>query len=530
MRYRGVVKLELSRDLTPEDLEALEKALGEAGLALAKGFRSPEEGGRIVGWERVGRVLRLSVETGRLRIDEASMRVKNSLEVSLGVRRIGIRSVRLEDALVEVEGEVRVEAKLPFVKSIERSGGRTIIHLEDLEERDLKRPFLLRLLRLLSEKEVKAKWGGKAEHWQLIKRSRVKFDPPLFTGDPNKVLEEVGLVKRFSVGQWLYTPLATYLLNAMRDLFLREVVLPLGFREAIFPKMYPLEIGLKTGHLRGTINSMVFCSLPKTYNIEEFEELADYMYVTDEAPPEELAKHLRYPEYFLCYAQCEPFYWFFGSELLDDASLPVKWFDRSGPSFRWESGGIYGLERVIEFHRVEVVWLGKPEQVVRIRDEVLKAYERFMDEVLDLEWRTAWVTPWYYEQSGAVERVEEFDINRPGTIDFELWLPYRGPREEQKAWLEVGNVSIHGTKFTGPFRIRHNRGETLWTGCSGFGTQRWLVAFLAQRGFDPGNWPPALRSYLRENPPPEPVVAITYPKTSAGREELSKLTELLRKV
>ncbi len=530
MKCRGTVRVELSRDVTRDDLEALEKALKEVGLALAKGFRSPEEGGRVVSWEHAGRVLSLNIETGRLRIDEASMRVKNSLEASLGARRIGVRGIRLEDALVEVEGEVRVDTKLPYVESIEKSQGRTLIRLKSLEERDLKRPVLLKLLRLLDEKEARARWGGKAEHWQLLKRSRIKFDPPLFTGDPNKVLEEAGLVKRFSIGQWLYTPLATYLLNAMRELFLSEVVLPLGFREAIFPKMYPLEIGLKTGHLRGTINSMVFCSLPKTYEISEFEELTDYMYVTDEAPPEELARYLRHPEYFLCYAQCEPFYWFFGGELLDDSSLPVKWFDRSGPSFRWESGGLYGLERVIEFHRVEVVWLGKPEQVVETRNELLRAYERFMDEILDLEWRAAWVTPWYYEQSGAAERVEEFDIDKPGTIDFELWVPYRGPREEQKAWLEVGNISIHGTKFTSPFRIRHNRGETLWTGCSGFGAQRWLVAFLAQRGFDPDNWPPALRDFLSRNPPPEPVSAVTYPKTQAGREELRRLVELLKKV
>jgi seryl-tRNA synthetase len=530
MRFRGRLRVELSREIVEEDLEAIREALEAVGHHLVKGFRNPEEGGRVESWSYSGRVLELVISSGRLRLDEASMRVRRVLEEVLGrSRRLGVRGLRLEDAVVELDGEVRVGGRLPFVRGVEVVGGRTVIHLEPMDEGDLKRPILLRLLRLLNEKEVRARWGGKAEHWQLIKQSRVKLEPPPYTDDPNKVLEEAGLVKRFSVGQWLYTPLAAYLLRMVREVFLEEVVRPLGFVEAVFPKMYPLEVGLRTGHLRGTVNSLVFASLPKTYDIEEFEELTDYMYVMDEAPPEEVGRYVRYPEYFLCFAQCEPFYWFFGGELVDDGALPVKWYDMSGPSFRWESGGIYGLERVIEFHRVEVVWLGTPEQVVSIRNDLLKAYERFMDEVLDLEWRLAWVTPWYYEQSGTVEKVEEFDIDRPGTIDFEVWLPYRGPREDRKTWLEVGNISIHGTKFTEPFRIRHNRGRTLWTGCSGFGSQRWLISVLAQKGFNPENWPPKLREYLERNPPPDPIVLVTYPKTQSGRRELEQLVKYLSK-
>lgn len=522
--------MELSRDISEDDLETLRRSVNEAAQALTKGFKDPEEGGKIESWSYSGRTLSLTISSKRLRIDEATMRIRNVLEEVLGSsRKIGVRYIKLENASIEIDGEIKVSIKLPFIRSMEIAEGRTKIFLETLDEKDLKKPILLRLLRLLNEKELRASWGGKTEHWQLIKLSKVKFDPLITAEDPNKILEEAGLVKRFSTGQWLYTPLATYMLNALRDVFIMEVVQPLGFVEAVFPKMYPLEIGLKTGHLRGTINSMVFASLPKTYNIEEFEELIDYMYVTNEAPPEEIAKYLRYPEYFLCFAQCEPFYWFFGNELLDDESLPIKWFDRSGPSFRWESGGIYGLERVIEFHRVEIVWLGKPEQVIEIRNSLLKAYEKFMDETLNLEWRMAWVTPWYYEQSGAVEKVEEFNIDRPGTIDFELWLPYKGPREDRKAWLEVGNISIHGTKFTEPFKIRHNKGETLWTGCSGYGSQRWLVAFLAQRGFNPDNWPPKLREYLEKHPPPDPVATVTYPKTRSGKELLDKLTKYLKR-
>ncbi len=531
MKFVGELEIVLSKELPPEARSELENAIKFLNdVYLKKGARNPEEGATIVEWRIEGSRLLMNLACGpRVRIDEASLRVRNVLAERLGKAfRVGIRGLRLRNARIELDREVRVSLRIPFVKSVETVDGKTIVVLDVLDESDLKKPTFLRLLRLIEEKEARAKWGGKAEHWVLYKQSKPKkVTPP--EEDPNKILEEIGWIKRMSIGQWLYTPPFTYLLNAIRNLFLEEVVKPLGFVEATFPKMYPLQVGLKTGHLKGVINSMIFASLPKSYNIEEFEELIDYMHVMDEAPPEELQKYLRPPTYFLCFAQCEPFYWFFENEVLDDSVLPIKWYDASGPSFRWEAGGLHGVERVIEFHRIEVVWLGKPEQVIKVRNELLERYEKFMDEVLDLEWRMAWVTPWFYEQSGVVEAEMKLDIDRPGTIDFEAWLPHRGPREDRKAWLEIGNISIHGTKFTAPFRIRHNKGETLWTGCSGFGSERWLIAFLAQKGFDPANWPPKMVEYLEKHPMPEPLKFVTYPKTQRGKELLEKIYKLFRR-
>ncbi len=529
MRFVGKAVFELGKELPREAMEGLKEVvefLNKDYLKRGCG-KDVSQGAEIVEWRIEGKELWMTFSCGkRVRIDDAILRTRKVLSEKLGrTYRVGIRGVKLVDCSIELDTEVRVSVKLPFIKGVESKDGKTVIKLGGLELSDLKKPVFVRLLKLIEEKEARARWGGKAEHWQLLKESGPKkLTPPL--EDPNKILEEAGWIRRLSIGQYLYTPPFTRILNAMRKAFLEEVVKPLGFVEAVFPKMYPLRVGLKTGHLKGVINSMLFASLPKSYNIEEFEDLIDYMYVMDDLPPEELQKYLRPPSYFLCFAQCEPFYWFFENEVLDDDSLPIKWFDASGPSFRWEAGGLHGVERVIEFHRIEVVWLGKPEQVIEIRNQLLERYEYFMDKVLDLEWRWAWVTPWFYEQSGVAEEKLELDINRPGTIDFEAYLPHRGPREDRKSWLEIGNISIHGTKFTEPFRIKHNKGETLWTGCSGFGSERWVIAFLAQHGFDPKDWPKGFLKYFEEEPMPEPVKAVTYPKTNRGRELLEWLEKL----
>lgn len=527
MRFRGVAIYRFNKDLPEELVSSLPEFIDDVNeTVLVKGATS-EEASKIVSYEVQDDALRFGMESGRqVKIHNAVLRLRNHMERSWGAMyRLGVREVSLDDLTVEFDKEYRVSLKLPYIKGIEVENGRTVVHLVRLSERELKRPILDRLLKLFEDKEARTMWGGKIEHWMLLERSRGKR--PLYTGDPNKVLEEAGLIKRFSRGQWLYTPMFVALLKSLSDLFVEEIVEPLGFREAMFPKLYPLEVGLKTGHLKGTVNSMLFASFPRSYDIDEFEDVIDLMWVLDTVPVEDLMRKLEPPSSFLCFAQCEPFYQFFSGEIVDDDALPVKWYDRSGPSYRWEAGGLYGIERLVEFHRVEVVWMGGSEQVVEMRNRLLEGYRRFMEEILDIEWRWAWVTPFYLEQAGEVQEKLEPDLDRPGTIDFEVWLPYKGDREDKRAWLEVGNISIHGTKFTKPFRVKHSRGETIWTACSGFGAERWLLAFLSQKGLDPAGWPEKLIARLREHKVPKPLIAVTYPERAEGRKALSWIVEKL---
>ncbi|HID80232.1 MAG TPA: hypothetical protein EYP48_00745, partial [Ignisphaera sp.] len=304
MKFRGVLEATFSRQLPQSAYTELEEVIRYLNEEyLKRGARTIEDAATIVSWKIENSKLIIYLETGRsVRIDEAALRIRNVISQRLGSKyRLGIRQLRLINSVIEIDGEIRVSLKLPIIKSIDYVNGKTIIALNDLNESDIKKPLFLRLLRLVQEKEARLRWGGKAEHWILLKQSRVKFERPLFTDDPNKVLEEMGWIKRMSIGQWLYTPPFTYLLNMIKSLFIDEVLKPLGFVEAVFPKIYPLEVGLKTGHLKGVINSMLFVSLPRSYNIAEFEELIDYMYVMDEAPGEEVQRYLRPPTYFLCF-------------------------------------------------------------------------------------------------------------------------------------------------------------------------------------------------------------------------------------
>ncbi|MDD1673177.1 MAG: serine--tRNA ligase, partial [Methanomicrobiales archaeon] len=211
-----------------------------------------------------------------------------------------------------------------------------------------------------------------------------------------------------------------------------------------------------------------------------WEDIADYFKVTGEVWVEKIRERIDGPVGAMCYAQCPSFWPFVQGETLANDCLPIRVFDRSGTSHRYESGGIHGIERVDEFHRIEILWLGSADQAVQIAESLHSAYTRVFNDQLELEWRAARVTPWFMAQEGMVE---DSCCDSVGTTDYEAILPYNG------SWLEFQNVSVNGDKYPRGFTVKIQSGEDCWSGCSGIGLERWTAAFLSQKGFDPSRWP-----------------------------------------
>ncbi|MFI5415706.1 MAG: serine--tRNA ligase, partial [Candidatus Lutacidiplasmatales archaeon] len=334
------------------------------------------------------------------------------------------------------------------------------------------------------------------QYWALLQQSPRKEHT--FREDPTEAMIQRHWVRNGPTkGKWFLGPRATHVLRAIRSIARTEVLDPLGFQEVVQPHHDSFDILLKTGHLEGLPGEFYYVAEPRTRDPKEWERFTDLVKITRQVPPEELAKLVGPPSAISCYAQCPTIYWWLSGRTLAERTLPVKVYDKTAISNRYESGGRHGLERVDEFHRIEPVYLGTPEQLLALREELMARYTRVFDEILQLEWRTAWVTPFYMQQSGGVG-VEDATERIKGTIDFEAYLPYRGTREDSE-WLEFQNLSIVGEKYTKAFTIRPQKG-TLWSGCSGIGLERWTTAFLAQKGLDPEGWPAAFREFA--GPPP----------------------------
>ncbi|NYT16796.1 MAG: serine--tRNA ligase [Methanomicrobiales archaeon] len=491
LRFRLEAGLRFSAPFTPEAEQTARALIDEANQVLfmrgvPKGV-DPAEVGRITGTpEFRENVLLLTFESGAYtRAHDALFRFRKQVAPTLGKFRLGIREIEIGTFSITMKGafpgNFRVP-KLPFIAESVLADGTLTLSLA-VSAADLENRIPDRLVRLVEEKIEAATYGGKDEHWELVFESGVK--PRHFIKDPTAEMVERGWIKHAPArGQWIFGPQAVQLFRAFEQIVVEEIIRPLGFSEMIFPKMVPWEVWMRSGHAKGVYPEIYYICTPKTRDPSYWEDIADYFKVTGEVWIDEIKNRIDGPIGGMCYAQCPPFWPFVQGETLANDCLPIRIFDRSGTSHRYESGGIHGIERVDEFHRIEVLWLGTAEQTVEIADKLHEAYMHVFEDILELEWRSAMVTPWFMAQEGMVGGEAACGCGeRIGTTDYEAFLPY------SESWLEFQNVSINGDKYPKGFNVKIQSGAECWSGCSGIGLERWTAAFLAQKGLDRETWP-----------------------------------------
>lgn len=440
-----------------------------------------------------GDKLHLRVVSTKKRSHQIVLFLYKRLAMFFGKNRIGLRDIHLDryDIEIELEKEPIKEIEVPYAK-VEFDGKKAKILIENKGEEFLWENYVDRIIRLIREKIERQHYEGKKEYWRLIWQSEEKKE--IWNKDPSEEMQKRGWIKLMGKGKWFFFPPAASIMRAMEKIAIEEVVKPLGFKEIIQPMHVSFETWIKTGHLEGMPGEIYYICEPKSREIEEWEKFVDLLKIKRKVDEAELMKNLKPPKGGVCYAQCPNIYASLAGKTIAEDSLPLLLFDRSTPSDRYEAGGKHGIERVDEFHRIEIVYIGTKEQLAEIREKLIERYRHVFDNILDLEWRMAKVTPFYLQQAGIVGKEED---ELKGTIDFEAWLPYRGDRS--KEWLEIQNVSIVGEKYVKAFNIKAQRSQ-LWSGCSGIGLERWMVAFLAQKGLEPENWPKAFKKYLPELP------------------------------
>jgi seryl-tRNA synthetase len=495
-----------SADLSPV-AEHLKGYVGEIEAGpLQKGVPDDEDGPHVERMEPAGQELSLVIVSGRyVRAHEALLRLRKELSARMGKEhRIGVRGVRIDRYTISFSVPEAPDhpVRVPFATSLDFEGDTAVMTLDDVSEDFLSRNYVDRLVALVREKVDAQRYEGKEEFWEQIWTSTPREMP--YQEDPTEDMARRGWVQQGpGKGRWFFRPQAAAVIRAMERIALEEVLRPLGFQEVISSSLVPFEVWLKTGHLKGVANEIYYFSEPATRSEEAWEELRDLVKVTREVPRDKLVGLLDAPRAGMTYAQCPNIYWSFQKRTVADEDLPILVFDRTANSYRYESGGRHGIERVDEFHRIEPVYIGTVDQLVELREGLIERYKHVFNELLELEWRMAWVSPFYLQQAGMAgggedEEATAADERREGTIDFEAYLPYRGTREESE-WLEFQNLSILGDIYTTAFNIKAQRHE-LVSGCSGIGLERWTAVFLSQKGLDPAGWPEGFKRFLPELP------------------------------
>lgn len=490
-----------------------------------------QDASKIVNWNLLGDKLEVEMKSGRRgRAHDAILRVKKPLTQLLGKKyRLGVRKIIAREYEIEIPiqrepevdettgiikiGEIDLGATIidkivdmSYVSGAEIVDNKLIIKFEELNESELRKHIVDRVLKFIKE-SVPKHGEGELTLEEVTKPSDIltkqvtKIEPGtivstgqkqefFFDGDATEEAAKLGWVKKFpGKGQWFYGPKMISLQRTIEEIFMEELVYKMDFVECMWPKLIPIPVMNKMRYLEGLPEGMYYCSAPRR-DPEIFEKFKQELVIKKDVPINLLKEGLKDPSYVLAPAQCEPFYEFFSHEVIDESELPIKFFDRSGWTYRWEAGGAKGLDRVHEFQRVELVWLGMPDDVEKIRAATVDVSQKIADD-MELEWYTeVGDDPFYLEG----RKVEERGIQFPDVPKYEMRLV--APTQDKG--VAVISANVHGTHFTEGFSIKEAHNHILWTGCLGIGISRWIFGFLAQKGFDPENWPEDVKEKFKD--------------------------------
>ncbi|MEM2874539.1 MAG: aminoacyl--tRNA ligase-related protein [Candidatus Hadarchaeales archaeon] len=490
MRFeiRGLLKF--SSDLQPAAGE-VEELISRSKELLKRGVPEGGTGAVLTGWRLMGKDMELHLESGRhVRAHDALLRIARLMGEELGKRRkIGLRGVTIIEGRIMIPGKLDEEnlsrmSVHPFqLRNMEEG---IEIKFEGLGESEIRGRTIDRMvssvLDALSAANVE-RTGPK-----VVRRGNELPHP--FREDPFEACVREGWITEFpGRGQWIYAEPYAALMHAIEDMIVERIALPMGFREVMLPKLIPIPVMRRMPGYLDSVPEGMYYVCPPPRDPEAFSKFKASLRLTGRIPVDELRKVLKEPSYVLAPAQCEPFYQAFSGRRVRLEDLPLKQYDRSGWTYRWEGGGVEGLIRTQEFRRIEFVFMGSPDDVTSIRDEVVERAIGLMDE-LGLEWRLLVATPFYLRE-GETGSSEKAGV---ATYDLEALLPYSGE------WLELGSYNVHRDRFAKSFKIKEVRNRDIWTGCCGFGTSRWVVGFLAQHGLDGERWPPAVRKKVGKLP------------------------------
>lgn len=160
----------------------------------------------------------------------------------------------------------------------------------------------------------------------------------------------------------------------------------------------------------------------------------------------------------------------------------------SGRCFRNEPGQTF--ERTKDFTMQEIVFIGSKEFVLAKRIESLNDVLELVKK-LKLDVTVEKETDLFFLNLEKTYAFEKYDLKTDSKYELRALLPYDNKR------LAISSFNVHGTFFGDKLNITFNR-KPIYSGCTAFGLERWVYAFVSQYGLDPKNWPEIIKEEVNE--------------------------------
>jgi seryl-tRNA synthetase len=249
----------------------------------------------------------------------------------------------------------------------------------------------------------------------------------------------------------------------------RALAAEYGAEEQHYPVMVPSEVLAEVGYFGHFPQHITFCShLPGDLLVLERVARTETGRV-----PEQLdltpATHVLTPAVCLpCYRQQR------GAVIENVRTLTMQ-----NHVFRYEGTRHSPLRRGWDFTVRDIVFFGSFEDLSRLRSEVME-HAMALCRDLDLEATIELANDPFFLDASRDKAVYQ----RMGEVKFELLFPMPNGRES----LAASSFNLHRDYYTSVYYTRRPGGELAESACMGFGIDRWLYAFLTQKGMDPARW------------------------------------------
>lgn len=321
---------------------------------------------------------------------------------------------------------------------------------------------------------------------QLVREPKVLWSRDATREYPADTFERLvadGVATQVGEGQ---VALGEPLLSLMDDLdrvVRRIVVEEFGGREYRYPTLIPLAALQRCDYLTSFPQYSMFTTRLRS-DVDNYRAFLDRMRDDDGPVGGRILPHCGSVDYCLPPTMCyHTFHQLTGSELPAGTSVVTA----RGKSFRHEARYHRGLARLWDFTIREIVFIGT-------RDEVLDARGRFLARALELadalgvSGRCEVANDPFFANVDSGVRASS---QRLLELKYELQLDL-APGDA----VSVASFNFHEQFFGEVFELRLPGGSTPFSGCVGFGLERFAFALVCQHGTDPTRWPATVREVL----------------------------------
>lgn len=251
----------------------------------------------------------------------------------------------------------------------------------------------------------------------------------------------------------------------------RELAAGYGAEENHYPVMVPNALLEEIGYFGHFPQHITFCSHLRG-------DLPVLEAVASSPNAAQVDGRLAPPRHVLTPAVCLPCYRQQRGAVLDAGA--VRTLTMQNHVFRYEGANFRPLERGWDFTVRDIVFFGSYDDLARLRLDVMHRAMALCRE-LGLEATIELANDPFFLDASRDKAIYQ----RMGEVKYELLFPLARPGQS----LAASSFNLHRDYYTSVYDTRIAGGELAESACMGFGLERWVYAFLIQKGLDPAGWP-----------------------------------------